>query len=181
MISQASNCRPLKSSFDWRFSFSTMALRIMTQNSNYRSVLSTANSQDTVNSTNFATRPSHLPVLSAGLRKSPIRWRRKDPFQTRVSGLLIGFETTSRETMDQLDRLSIAQGQLARHCQSCRSHSRLPEFAQMFLESPLVTIPMARQNLGVTAAAVDRKIRQLGTALQRELTGRNRYRAWGIL
>ncbi|MEO9777401.1 helix-turn-helix domain-containing protein [Roseibium sp.] len=153
----------------------------MTQNSNYRSVLSTANSQDTVNSTNFATRPSHLPVLSAGLRKSPIRWRRKDPFQTRVSGLLIGFETTSRETMDQLDRLSIAQGQLARHCQSCRSHSRLPEFAQMFLESPLVTIPMARQNLGVTAAAVDRKIRQLGTALQRELTGRNRYRAWGIL
>jgi hypothetical protein len=125
--------------------------------------------------------PSHLSILSAGLRKSPFRWRRKDPFQTRISGLLLGFEKAAQETMDQLDRLTIAQEQLARHCQSCRSHSRLPEFAQMFLSRPLVTIPMARQTLGVTAAAVDRMIRQLGPALPRELTGRDRYRAWGIL
>jgi len=125
--------------------------------------------------------PSHLPALSAGLRKSPFRWRRRDPFQTRLSGLLTGFDTAARETLDQLDRLSIAQEQLARHCQACRSHSRLPEFARMFLQHPLVTIPMARQDLGVTAAAVDRMIRQLGPALPRELTGRGRYRAWGIL
>ncbi|MEE4015505.1 RHE_PE00001 family protein [Roseibium sp. FZY0029] len=125
--------------------------------------------------------PSHLPILSAGLRKSPFRWRRKDPLQTRIAGLLLGFEKAALETLDQLDRLSIAQEQLARHCQSCRSHSRLPEFAQMFLSRPLVTIPMARQTLGVTAAAVDRMIRQLGPALPRELTGRDRYRAWGIL
>ncbi|TYC78816.1 DUF1612 domain-containing protein, partial [Stappia sp. BW2] len=122
-----------------------------------------------------------LPNLSAGLRKSPFRWRRKDPFQTRISGFLTGFEKAAQETMDHLDRLSIAQEQLARHCQACRSHSRLPEFAQMFLSRPLVTIPMARQTLGVTAAAVDRMIRQLGPALPRELTGRDRYRAWGIL
>ncbi|WP_208978014.1 RHE_PE00001 family protein [Labrenzia sp. 011] len=123
----------------------------------------------------------HLPTLSAALRKSPFRWRRKDPFQTRISGLLTGFETAARDTMDQLDRLSIAQEQLDRHCRSCRSHSRLPDFAQMFLSRPLVTIPMARQELGVTAAAVDHMIRQLGPALPRELTGRGRYRAWGIL
>jgi len=34
MISQASNCLPLKSSFDRRFNFSAIALRIKTQNSN---------------------------------------------------------------------------------------------------------------------------------------------------
>ena len=124
---------------------------------------------------------SHLPILSVGLRKSPFRWRRRDPFQTRISGLLTGFEKAAQDTMDQLDRLSIAQEQLTRHCQACRSHSRLPEFAQMFLSRPLVTIPMARRDLGVTAAAVDRMIRQLGPALPRELTGRERYRAWGIL
>ncbi len=124
---------------------------------------------------------SHLPSLSAGLRKSPFRWRRKDTFQVRIAGFLSGFEKAAQETMDQLDRLSIAQEQLARHCQSCRSHSRLPEFARMFLSRPLVTIPMARQDLGVTAAAVERMIRQLGPALPRELTGRDRYRAWGIL
>ncbi|EAV40142.1 hypothetical protein SIAM614_00015 [Stappia aggregata IAM 12614] len=123
----------------------------------------------------------HLPNLSSGLRKSPFRWRRKDPFQTRIAGFLSGFERAAQETMDQLDRLSIAQEQLERHCRGRRSHSRLPEFAQMFLSRPLVTIPMARQDLGVTAAAVDRMIRQLGPALPRELTGRDRYRAWGIL
>lgn len=56
MISQASHCRPLKSSFDWRFSFSTMAKRIMTRNTNYRSALSTVKSQGVVNAKNFATR-----------------------------------------------------------------------------------------------------------------------------
>ncbi|MEO9735433.1 RHE_PE00001 family protein [Roseibium sp.] len=124
---------------------------------------------------------SHLPPLSVALRKSPFRWRGKNPFQTRISGLLTGFETAARDTMDQLDRLSIAKEQLDRHCRSCRSHSRLPDFARMFLSRPLVTIPMARQELGVTAAAVDHMIRQLGPALPRELTGRGRYRAWGIL
>ncbi|TYC64233.1 DUF1612 domain-containing protein, partial [Stappia sp. BW2] len=43
---------------------------------------------------------SHLPNLSAGLRKSPFRWRRKDPFQTRISGFLTGFEKAAQETMD---------------------------------------------------------------------------------
>ncbi|WP_428651379.1 helix-turn-helix domain-containing protein [Roseibium sp.] len=40
---------------------------------------------------------------------------------------------------------------------------------------------MARQELGVTAAAVDNMIRQLGPTMPRELTGCSRYRAWGIL
>ncbi|WP_208986317.1 RHE_PE00001 family protein [Labrenzia sp. OB1] len=125
--------------------------------------------------------PNHLPILSVGLRKSPFRWRRADPFRTRITVLLSGVEKAARETMDQMDKLSIAQEQLERHYRSCRSHSRLPDFAHMFLSRPLVTIPMARQELGVTAAAVDHMIRQLGPALPRELTGRGRYRAWGIL
>ncbi|ERS09586.1 hypothetical protein Q675_00210 [Labrenzia sp. C1B70] len=48
----------------------------------------------------------------------------------------------------------------------------------LFLQHPLVTIPMARHDLGDTAAAVDRMIRQLGPAPPFELTGLDRYRAW---
>lgn len=38
-------------------------------------------------------------------------------------------------------------------------------------------LPMARQTLGVTAASVNRMIRQLGPVLPREITARDRYRA----
>ncbi|WP_286133826.1 MULTISPECIES: hypothetical protein [unclassified Labrenzia] len=62
MISHASNCLPLKSSFGWRFSFSTMALRVMTQNSNFWSALSKAKSQGVVNAKNFTTGPPYWLV-----------------------------------------------------------------------------------------------------------------------
>ncbi|WJS06222.1 DUF1612 domain-containing protein [Roseibium aggregatum] len=44
---------------------------------------------------------SHLPSLSAGLRKSPLRWRRKDTFQMRIAGFLSGFEKAGQEAMKQ--------------------------------------------------------------------------------
>ncbi|WP_428644114.1 RHE_PE00001 family protein [Roseibium sp.] len=125
--------------------------------------------------------PNHLPMLCVGLRKSPFRWRRSEAPAVRLAGLLAGFERAAVESMDQLDRLQLAQDRLTRCCRTSRRHSKLPAFTKMFLNYPLVTIPMARQDLGVTAAAVDRMIEQLGSALPRELTGRSRYRAWGIL
>lgn len=125
--------------------------------------------------------PNHLPPLCAGLRKSPFRLRRGDPLALRLAGLLGAMERTAQETLEQMDRLQIARDRLRQACGHARRQSRLPDFAGMFLAHPLVTIPMARRQLGVTAAAVDGMIRQLGPALPRELTGRDRYRAWGIL
>ncbi|MCX2721327.1 RHE_PE00001 family protein [Roseibium salinum] len=125
--------------------------------------------------------PNHTPMLCAGLRKSPFRWRRQDALGTRLSALLTGFEQAGAESSRDLDRLQLARDRLMRCCANSRRHSRLPEFISLFLTRPLVTIPMARQDLGVTAAAVDHMIRQLGPAMPRELTGRNRYRAWGVL
>ncbi len=74
MISQASNCLPLKSPFDWHFSFSTMPLKIITRNSNFWSVLSTAKPQGVVNAKNFATRS----VQGVGDRIGPKRKRRRN-------------------------------------------------------------------------------------------------------
>ncbi|TYC61915.1 DUF1612 domain-containing protein [Rhodobacterales bacterium] len=125
--------------------------------------------------------PNHLSPLCVGLRKSPFRWRRRDPLALRLAGLLGAFERAASETLEHMDRLQIARDRLMRASSQTRKQSRLPEFAEMFLSRPLVTIPMARRHLGVTAAAVDNMIRQLGPALPRELTGRDRYRAWGIL
>jgi hypothetical protein len=44
-----------------------------------------------------------------------------------------------------------------------------------------VTGPLAAKLLQVMPKAVDLIMAQLGGALPRELTGRTRYRAWGIV
>ena len=51
----------------------------------------------------------------------------------------------------------------------------------MFLSRLLVTVPLGAKLLKVTPKAVDLMLGQLGGALPRELTGRTRYRAWGIV
>ncbi|WP_247654179.1 MULTISPECIES: helix-turn-helix domain-containing protein [Microvirga] len=47
--------------------------------------------------------------------------------------------------------------------------------------TPSVTVPLGAKLLKVTPKAVDFMLLQLGGALPRELTGRRRYRAWGIV
>ena len=125
--------------------------------------------------------PNHLPLVAVGLRQSKFRWRHADPVQTRLSILLSGFETGAQEAMQQLNRLQFARERMLRRCEACRRNSKLPQLVDLFMAHPFVSIPLARKKLKVTAAAVDRMLEQLGSALPQELTGRGRYRAWGVL
>jgi hypothetical protein len=68
-----------------------------------------------------------------------------------------------------------------RHRSCADPNSRLPELVELFLSRPLVTVPLGAKVLKVTPKAVDLMLAQLGGALPRELTGRTRYRAWGIV
>jgi hypothetical protein len=65
--------------------------------------------------------------------------------------------------------------------QTCRSNSKLPELVELFLSRPLVTVPLGAKLLKVTPKAIDLMLAQIGGAWPRELTGRTRYRAWGIV
>jgi len=80
-----------------------------------------------------------------------------------------------------LERLILARELMNRVTAKTRSNSRLPELVDLFLSRPLVTVPLGAKLLKVTPKAVDLMLGQLGGALPRELTGRPRYRAWGIL
>ena len=80
-----------------------------------------------------------------------------------------------------LERLIFAQQLMNRVADKCRSNSSLPELVDLFLSRPLVTVPLGAKLLKVTPKAVDLVLLQLGGALPRELTGRRRYRAWGIV
>jgi hypothetical protein len=80
-----------------------------------------------------------------------------------------------------LERLILARELMNRVADKCRSNSKLPELVELFLSRPLVTVPLGAKLLKVTPKAVDFMLLQLGGALPRELTGRRRYRAWGIV
>jgi hypothetical protein len=77
-----------------------------------------------------------------------------------------------------LDRLILARELMSRVTAKTRSNSKLVD---LFLSGPLVTVPLGAKLLKVTPKAVDLMLAQLGGALPRELTGRTRYRAWGIV
>jgi hypothetical protein len=80
-----------------------------------------------------------------------------------------------------LDRLILARDLMKQVADKCRSNSKLPELVELFLSHPLVTVPLGAKILKVTPKAVDLMLAQLGGARPRELTGRVRYRAWGIV
>jgi hypothetical protein len=62
-----------------------------------------------------------------------------------------------------------------------RTYCKLPELVELFLSRPLVTVPLGAKLLKVRPNAVDLMLAQLGGGFPRELIGRTRYRAWGIV
>ena len=59
-----------------------------------------------------------------------------------------------------------------------RKHSKLPALVDLVLARPLVSAGMIAAELGITPRAAQDLVAALGL---REITGRGRYRAWGIL
>jgi hypothetical protein len=80
-----------------------------------------------------------------------------------------------------LERLILARELIVRATAKTRSNSKLLELVDLFLSRTLVTVPLGAKLLKVIPKAIDLMLGQLGGALPRELTGRTRYRAWGIV
>lgn len=74
------------------------------------------------------------------------------------------------------------QGRPGRPLAHRRRSSRLGALSDLMLRSPVVSAPMAARHLGLTARAAGTMIAELVDAgCIRELTGRSRYGAFGIL
>lgn len=123
---------------------------------------------------------AHLPTVGLGLRRGQFRW---SPYQTRtarVTGLLGALAEAAAFCHADLDRLSLVRELMLRKCEGRRGNSKLSELVDLFVASPLVTVQLAAAQLQVTPQAVEAMLKELGASLPRELTGRKRYRAWGI-
>ncbi|MDP3411045.1 MAG: RHE_PE00001 family protein [Bosea sp. (in: a-proteobacteria)] len=124
---------------------------------------------------------AHLPALGLGLRRGKFRWSAHQALSVRIAGLLGAFAEAAAFGQADLDRLSLARTLMLRSCEGRRGNSKLAELVDLFVSSPLITVQLAAARLTVTPQAVEAMLKQLGGSLPRELTGRKRYRAWGIM
>jgi len=122
----------------------------------------------------------HLAAIDLGGRHA--RYRRAGHHQPseRIMGFLEWVETAASVGYKELDRLSLAHKVMSLKLTGRRKNSRLRELVDLFISHPVVTVPMAAKALRITTRAADLMIREIGS-VPRELTGRGRYKAWGVL
>ncbi|GJE04477.1 hypothetical protein GMJLKIPL_6441 [Methylobacterium isbiliense] len=128
-----------------------------------------------------ATSRHHLPSLALGLQESRTPWLKVTSAAERIGGLLRAFEAAAHAAGRDLDRLTLARELMLRRVRGKRGTSRLPQLVDVLVSSPLVTIQSAAKRLGTSPQAIEGMLADLGPACPRELTGRKRYRAWGIV
>jgi hypothetical protein len=124
---------------------------------------------------------SHLLPLAAGFKKSKFRPQGREGALEKLQGFCQVLEEAVTLGDNDLDRLILARELMNRVTDKCRSNAKLPQLVELFLARPLVTVTLGAKILKVTPKAVDLMLAQLGGARPRELTGRVRYRAWGIV
>jgi hypothetical protein len=96
----------------------------------------------------------------------------------RLVAFLDGVNEAGVSALKEHDRLVLAREQMARRLRGSRGHSKLPQLVDLVLARPLVSSAMIEKELSVTTRGALNLVAELGL---REITGRGRYRAWGIL
>ena len=124
------------------------------------------------------TSGAHLAAINLGLKTIPVDRRRHRDRETRLLAIAHGFLATAQIGMKEHDRLTLAKTMMDRKLERRRTSSKLPELVELVMAKPLVSAGMVAKTLDVTPQAARRIVGELGL---REMTGRGRFRAWGVL
>ncbi|TIR98203.1 MAG: hypothetical protein E5X19_07580, partial [Mesorhizobium sp.] len=76
------------------------------------------------------------------------------------------------------DRLVLAKNQFERRLRRRRSSSKLPDLVELVLSRPIVSTGMVEERLKVSKQGA---LNLIGELRLREMTGRGRFRAWGVV
>lgn len=121
---------------------------------------------------------THLLAFNVGL-KAISRERRRSPVHTtRLIAFLEALSSAAEAGMKELDRLSQAKDQMERRLRNRRSSSSLPYVLELVLSRPIVSASMIAKAAKITPRGALNLVAELGV---REMTGRGRYRGWGVL
>lgn len=121
---------------------------------------------------------SHVLAFNTGLKTIRHERRRSKDRLTRLNAFLEAMSATADVGMKELDRLSLARTQMEMRIRDRRSNSNLPGLIDLVLSRPIVSTALISRQLGVTPRGALNLVRELGL---REMTGRGRYRGWGVL
>lgn len=124
------------------------------------------------------TTGTHLAALNLGLKAIPVDRRRHRDRETRLQAMTRALTIAAETGLKEHDRLVLARQMMMRKLEGRRTSSRLPELIELVMARPLISAGMVAKTLEVTPQAARRIVQELGL---REMTGRGRFRAWGIL
>ena len=119
----------------------------------------------------------HLAAINLGLKTIPVDRRRHRDRGTRLLAIAHGLVAAAEIGMKEHDRLTLAKTMMDRKLEGRRTSSKLPELVELVMAKPLVSAGMVAKALEVTPQAARRIVLELGL---REMTGRGRFRAWGL-
>ena len=118
----------------------------------------------------------HLPALNLGMK---LATRDRKRGRADRTSLWIAAITAAAETgLSDHDRLLNSYRGLQRKLVGRRSTSKLPGLVELVMRAPVVSSQTIAAELKVTPRAAQDLVAELGL---RELTGRTRYRCWGVL
>ncbi|WP_137136445.1 RHE_PE00001 family protein [Rhizobium sp. FKY42] len=124
------------------------------------------------------TTGAHLAAINLGLKTIPVDRRRHRDRETRLLAIAQGLIAAAEIGMKEHDRLTLAKSMMDRKLEGRRTSSKLPELVELVMAKPLLSAGMVAKTLEVTPQAARRIVLELGL---REMTGRGRFRAWGIV
>ncbi|WP_368649896.1 RHE_PE00001 family protein [Brucella intermedia] len=124
------------------------------------------------------TTGAHLAAINLGLKTIPVDRRRHPNREVRLMAIADGLIAAAEIGLKEHDRLALARQMMERKLAGRRTSSKLPELVELVMARPLVSAGMVAKTLEVTPQAARRIVLELGL---REMTGRGRFRAWGIV
>lgn len=120
----------------------------------------------------------HLPSWNFGAKQISRERRRSIDRNKRLIAFIDSIGEAATLGLKEHDRLMQAKVQMDRRLKDKRKNSKLPELITFALSRPLITAPLVEMELKISMQGALNLINDLGL---REVTGRGRYRAWGIL
>nr|CAD6629732.1 hypothetical protein RKHAN_04067 [Rhizobium sp. Khangiran2] len=120
----------------------------------------------------------HLTGINLGLKTIPVDRRRHRNRETRLLAIAYGLIAAAEIGLKEHDRLALARTLMERKLAGRRTSSKLPELVELVMARPLISAGMVAKTLEVTPQGARRIVQELGL---REMTGRGRFRAWGVL
>ena len=120
----------------------------------------------------------NISVSTTDVRIERHERRRARDRATRLQAFLEAMHLGAVAGLKEIDRLSLARTQMELRFRGRRSNSSLPELADFILSRPMVSAAMIARHLRITPRGALNLVNEIGI---REITGRGRYRAWGII